>query len=174
MLTTSSQTLHTFQTPGSGKGSKRYKKFLDYVGRGSAAGGAARRSPPVAATFSEVAQFIPQFAVVLESGRRQRTGPDCRLHRTARFAKVLAIREAAAFGKSLNIFKSSLDAFIGLPELDLAHPWGVDDETVVGEADQFAVAGGMKATVVAGPDPVDRLSILTEELVEQGRFADPG
>jgi hypothetical protein len=140
------------------------------VARGSAPGGAARRSPPVAATLSEVAQFIPQFAVVLESGRRQLAGPDCRLHRTAWFAKVLAIREAAAFGKGLNIFKSSLNAFIGLPELDLAHARGIDDETVVGEANQFAVAGGMKATVVSGADPVDRLTILSEELVEQGRF----
>ena len=102
------------------------------------------------------------------------TGFDSLIDGASGFAEVCAVREAAFGAEGLDVIEGSFDALFKIPELDFAHPRGVDDEGMVGEADQFAMAGGVKTTIIRFADSIDLLSVFAKKLIEESRFTDSG
>lgn len=145
----------------------------EWQGRSAAAPAWWRRGTRSAACGEDL-KFALQFAIVFKPGCRELALADRLTNSTPRFLTVLAVTEAAVAGEGFDILEGRFDALLEIPQLNLAHPWGIDDQCAIGESDQFAVAGGMLSTIVSSADVFDLLTFFTKNLVEEGRFPDAG
>src|SRR4051812_6327737 len=120
----------------------------------------------------DLPQLALELAVALQALRRQLAAPGRGLDRAAGLPLVPAVGEAAALGQLLDLGEGRLDPLVPLPELDLPHSGGIDEQPAGGGAEELAVGGGVPAAVVPLADLACTLDLAPEQAVDQGRLAD--
>jgi hypothetical protein len=84
--------------------------------------------------------------------------------------RIPAVAEVAAGGEGVNVGEGIVEA--AFPQLDLAHPRGVDEKAAAGQFEQLAMRGGVPAARVGGPHFGGPLPLVAAQPVDQRRLAD--
>ena len=118
------------------------------MGERSGGRGAATRAFSVPFSAGKSGEFELQFPVAVETCRGERLSGDRGLDGAAGFPLVGAVAEAAPLGEVINIVEDGLNSVVEIPELDFTHPGRVEDQRLVRQKDQFAMAGGVVPPVL--------------------------
>ena len=94
------------------------------------------------------------------------SGPGSSVLGAARLAGVLAVGELAGRGDGVDLGEGVVDGPLVPPELQLAHPWRVDDQTSPGQAHQLAMRRRMPAAGVCCPDLARPLQFATRQAID--------
>src|SRR5688572_28731441 len=98
----------------------------------------------------EVRKLTLELLVARPARERERAVVERRLHRATRLRPVGAVGEAALRGELFHVGERLGDAVRRLPELQLPHPRGVEDETATGKQDELAVRGRVASLAEIG------------------------
>src|SRR5262245_17799630 len=118
-------------------------------------------------------QLALELAPALQALGRKLAARDGLFDSAAGLAAVAAVAEAAARGQLLDVGEGGAETLLSLPELELAHAGGVQDQPAAGQQEELPVGRGVASAVVALPHRADPLGVTAEEAVDQRRLAHP-
>ena len=100
------------------------------------------------AQFLKIGLLASELQVALVAVGRQRPGLDGLLHGTAWLVVMLAVTEATSIRQAGNFCERFVEHLIAVPELQLAQPGRIDDETAGGTEDHMPVHARVAASLV--------------------------
>ncbi len=122
-----------------------------------------------------IEQFLgQQLSPTLDAAGIDRTGFNCRAHRAAGFALVLAIGEAAIQSNLGYISEHAVDTVFRVGKLEFAHPRRIDQPAAGWQPVQCPARCRMAAPPVVLSDALRCNVMAAGQRVDQRRFADPG
>src|SRR5205814_3539447 len=139
-----------------------------------------RDVPPLPALLNSEACVVPsgyrlqlalKLAVALEATGVKGAVRERRLDRAARLGPVCAVVEAAPPTELFDVVENGGESILSLPQLRLAHTWGVDDHPAAWQLDQLPVARHVPALAGRFVDLSGAHHCRADQAVDQGRLA---
>src|SRR2546428_13566060 len=97
----------------------------------------------------EMLELALKAAEAREARRIEGAGLHRSAHRASRLDRVPAIAEAALRRELVDLRECAAKSVVGVPQLDLAQAWRVDDQAASGKTNQLAAHRGMTAHPIA-------------------------
>src|SRR5574341_1267546 len=88
------------------------------------------------------------------------------------FVLMLAVAEEARACKGFDVLERFPDAFVGVPELELAEARCIDHQSPVRHHDQLSMRRGMPAAPIALAHVTRALAFFAKKAVDDRRFTD--